>query len=489
LQESHDPPQIAWRGRFSLSWRGDAPYPDRLMSGQPGHTPMRAELGATLRLAAPLAAANLLQMLVYAIDVIFVARLGEQALAASSLATTLFGLMMWCTIGLTGACAPLIAAELGRRAHAVREVRRSVRMAMWLAVLVGLLAMLVSANGEAVMLLAGQNAEVARLAGEFLAILLWATVPNILAGVLRNFVAAMGRPVFATAITGLAILVNALGNYVFVFGHFGAPAMGLDGSALSSVITAFIMLAAYVLAIQTDRRLRRYHVFGRWWRPEWKRLGDLVRIGVPIALIILAEGGLFSSAAFLMGLIGQAELAGHTVALQFAAIAFQIPFGIGQAATIRVGYHFGAGDHAAVGRAGRAALVMAVGYMVLPASLMLFAPRTVLGLYVDPAAPQNAAMVGFAVQFLAIGAAFQLFDGIQAVLAGALRGLQDTRVPMLMALGGYWMGGFTISAWLGLFTPLAGLGVWIGLAVGLVVVSVLLLLRWHRREALGLVRA
>jgi len=489
LQESHDPPQITGRGCFSLSRRGGAPYPDRLMSGPSGHTPMRAELGATLRLAAPLAAANLLQMLVYAIDVIFVARLGEQALAASSLATTLFGLMMWCTIGLTGACAPLIAAELGRRAHAVREVRRSVRMAMWLAVGVGVLAMLVSANGERLMLLAGQDAEVSRLAGEFLAILLWATVPNILAGVLRNFVSALGRPVFATAITGLAILVNALGNYMFVFGHFGAPAMGLDGSALSSVITACIMLGAYVVAIQTDRRLRRYHVFGRWWRPEWTRLRDLVRIGLPIALIILAEGGLFSSAAFLMGLIGQAELAGHTVALQVAAIAFQIPFGIGQAVTIRVGYHFGAGDHAAVGRAGRAALIMAVGYMALPASLMIFAPRLVLGLYVDPAAPQNAAMVGFAVQFLAIGAAFQLFDGIQAVLAGALRGLQDTRVPMLMALGGYWMGGFTVSAGLGLFTPLAGLGVWIGLAAGLVVVSVLLLLRWHRREALGLVRA
>ena len=459
------------------------------MADQTTLDPWRAELGATLRLAAPLAAANLLQMLVYAIDVIFVARLGEQALAASSLATTLFGLMMWCTIGLTGACAPLIAAELGRRAHAVREVRRSVRMAMWLAVGVGVLAMLVSANGERLMLLAGQDAEVSRLAGEFLAILLWATVPNILAGVLRNFVSALGRPVFATAITGLAILVNALGNYMFVFGHFGAPAMGLDGSALSSVITACIMLGAYVVAIQTDRRLRRYHVFGRWWRPEWTRLRDLVRIGLPIALIILAEGGLFSSAAFLMGLIGQAELAGHTVALQVAAIAFQIPFGIGQAATIRVGYHFGAGDHAAVGRAGRAALIMAVGYMALPASLMIFAPRLVLGLYVDPAAPQNAAMVGFAVQFLAIGAAFQLFDGIQAVLAGALRGLQDTRVPMLMALGGYWMGGFTVSAGLGLFTPLAGLGVWIGLAAGLVVVSVLLLLRWHRREALGLVRA
>ena len=449
----------------------------------------RTELGATLRLAAPLAAANLLQMLVYAIDVIFVARLGETALAASSLATTLFGLMMWCLIGLTGACAPLIAAELGRRAHAVREVRRSVRMALWLAAGTGLLAMLVSANGEALLLLSGQDAEVARQAGSFLAILLWATIPNIMAGVLRNFVSALGRPVFATAITGLAILVNALGNYVLVFGNGGAPALGLDGSAISSVITAFVMLGAYALAIRTDRRLRRYRVFGRWWRPEWQRLRDLLRIGLPISLIIMAEGGLFSSAAFLMGLLGQAELAGHTVALQVAALAFQIPFGVGQAATIRVGYHYGAGNVAAIAAAGKAALVVAVSYMIIPAALMILAPRFVLSLYVDPADPANAAMVGHAVGFLAIAAAFQLFDGLQAVLAGTLRGLQDTRMPLILALIGYWLIGFTTSVALGFFSPLAGNGIWLGLAAGLVVVSLLMGRRWQRRAVLGLVPA
>lgn len=449
----------------------------------------RTELGATLRLAAPLAAANLLQMLVYAIDVIFVARLGETALAASSLATTLCGLMMWCLIGLTGACAPLIAAELGRRAHAVREVRRSVRMALWLAAGTGLLAMLVSANGEALLLLSGQDAEVARQAGSFLAILLWATIPNIMAGVLRNFVSALGRPVFATAITGLAILVNALGNYVLVFGNWGAPALGLDGSAISSVITAFVMLGAYALAIRTDRRLRRYRVFGRWWRPEWQRLRDLLRIGLPISLIIMAEGGLFSSAAFLMGLLGQAELAGHTVALQVAALAFQIPFGVGQAATIRVGYHYGAGNVAAIAAAGKAALVVAVSYMIIPAALMILAPRFVLSLYVDPAEPANAAMVGHAVGFLAIAAAFQLFDGLQAVLAGTLRGLQDTRMPLILALIGYWLIGFTTSVALGFFSPLAGNGIWLGLAAGLVVVSLLLGRRWQRRAVLGLVPA
>ncbi len=451
--------------------------------------PWRTELRATLLLAAPMAAANLLQMLVYAIDVIFVARLGEAALAASSLATTIFGLMMWCFSGLTGACAPLIAAELGRRAHAVREVRRTLRMALWLAVACGLAGMAVAAQGEAILLAAGQDPEVSALAGQFLTILLWAMIPSVMASVLRNFVSALGRPVFAMMITVLAILVNALGNYAFVFGNLGAPALGLDGSAISSVITSVIMLLAYVMVIVTDRKMRRYHVFGRWWRPEWKRLREVTWIGLPIACIILAEGGLFSSAAFLMGLIGRAELAGHTVALQVAALAFQIPFGIGQATTIRVGYFYGAGDRAAIARAGRAALVLTLGYMALPAALMVLAPRLVLSLYVDPAAPANAAMVGHAVGFLMVAAAFQLFDGVQAVLAGALRGLQDTRQPMLLALAGYWLCGFATSVVLGFFTPLAGLGVWIGLATGLVVVSVLLYWRWQAREELGLLPA
>ena len=447
----------------------------------------RAELRATLLLAAPLAAANLLQMLVYATDVIFVARLGEQALSAATLATSLFGLMMWCFSGLTGACSPLIAAELGRRAHAVREVRRSVRMALWLTAVCSAVGMAISANGEALLLATGQDPVVAERAGDFLLVLLWAMPAALVSNVLRSFVSALGRPVFATMVTLLAIFINALGNYMLVFGRLGTPAMGLEGSALASVVTSVISVAIYALVIGRDRRLRRYHVFGRWWRTEWSRMADLLRIGLPIGLIILAEGGLFSSAAFLMGLIGEAPLAGHAVALQVAALAFQIPFGIGQAVTIRVGYHFGAGDNAAIARAGKAALVMAGGYMALPAALMILAPRLVLWIYVDPAAPQNAAMVGFAVQFLAVGAAFQLFDGMQAVLAGALRGLQDTRMPMVLALLGYWLVGGITAVWLGFASPLSGLGVWIGLAVGLVVVAALLLWRWHRRGALGLV--
>ncbi|MEY4159453.1 MAG: hypothetical protein RLZZ136_74 [Pseudomonadota bacterium] len=449
-------------------------------------SPWRSEIGATLRLAGPLALANLLQMAVYAIDVVFVARLGQEALAAASLAVALFSIINWGLLGLTGAVAPMVAAELGRRAHSVRDVRRTLRMALWLAAACALAGIVICHFGGALMLATGQDPKIAMRAQGFLSVLSLALVPMIAGNVLRSFVSAMGRPGFATAITALAIVVNSLGNYIFVFGHFGVPALGLIGSALSSVITGTITLAAYVLAIQTNRRMRRAHVFGRWWRPEWQRLRTMVRMGVPIALTVVAEGALFGSAAFLMGRIAPVQLAAHTLALQIAAAFFQIPYGIGQAATIRVGFHYGAGDSAGAARAGWTALATSLATQCFAAAAMLLVPQLILSAYVDVAAPENALLISYATRFLIVAAAFQLFDGVQTVAAGALRGLHDTRMPMVIALAGYWLAGFTTAAGLGLGTPLEGLGVWIGLMTGLVVVAALLLWRWHRRDRLGI---
>ncbi|PLK27546.1 MATE family efflux transporter [Novosphingobium sp. TH158] len=452
-------------------------------------SPMRAEIGATLRLAGPLALANLLQMAVYASDVIFVARLGQEALAASSLAVSIFMLVNWGLLGLTGAAAPLIAAELGHKRHSVREVRRTMRMALWLSLLCAAVGMVVCQFGHAIMLATGQDPKIAAMAQEFLTILSFALLPMIVGNVLRTFVSTMGKPVFATLITALAILVNVIGNFALVFGHFGFPALGLPGSALSSLITAVITMLAYIVVIQTDRRMRRTHIWGRIWRPEWSRLKTMVRLGIPIALTVMAEGGLFGSAAYLMGNLGAAELAAHTIALQVAAAFFQIPYGIGQAATIRVGYHYGAGDRQGVARAGLAVFGVCLAAQVIAIAAMLGAPRLIISAYVDPDAAENAQVVAFALQYLVIAAAFQLFDGVQTVAAGALRGLQDTKWPMIIALSGYWLVGFAVAAWLGLGTPLEGVGVWIGLMAGLVVVAALLGWRWWRRERLGLVPA
>lgn len=447
------------------------------------------ELRAMLSLAAPMVGANLLQMAVFAVDVVFVARLGPVALAASSLSIALFGLLIWSLSGLVGAVAPLVAAELGRRAHAVREVRRTVRMTGWAGLLAAVLAMGVCLLGEPLMRVTGQQEDVIALAVPFLGVLMWASVPAMMAALLRTFVATMGRPGIGTAITGMAVAVNALGNWLFVFGNLGMPEMGLRGSAVSSVVTSCTMVLAYVVVIRTDRRLRRYRLSGRWWKVEWKRLADVLRIGLPIMATIIAEAGMFNGAAFMMGRIGEVELAAHTVALQFAAIAFQVPFGVAQAATIRVGLAYGAADDAAIARAGRVAIVLGIGFMVLTASVMLLAPHAILRIYIDPDAPQNSAMVVLAIQYMVVAAAFQLFDGAQAVGAGLLRGLQDTRVPMGFALFGYWVPGIGTALWLGLGTPLGGLGVWIGLMVGLVVVATLNLWRWRNRARLGLLPA
>ncbi len=446
----------------------------------------RGEIAATFRLAWPLALANLLQMLVHAVDVIFVARLGEVELAASALGIALFGLLMWAFSGLTGIVAALIAEELGRRRHAVREVRRSVRMGLWLALASGIVGMAICWHGEALMLAAGQDAHLSSRAGDFLRIIMWAMVPMIMANVLRNLVSALGRPVFATAITGLALGTSVLANYTFVFGHFGAPAMGLEGSALASVVTSLFILASYLIAIAADRRLRRHQVLGNWWRPEWDRLRQLLVLGSPVMIIIIAEAGLFSGAALLMGRIGASELAGHTVALQVAAPGSLGPWGRGRAATSGVGYPWGAGARDARGGGGGVGIAMGGGFMCFTAALMVLAPELLLRLYVDPLDPANAAMVGFAVSYMVVAAAFQLFDGVQAVAAGALRGVQDTRVPMLIAIFSYWVPGYGVAIWLGFYTPLEGTGVWIGLAIGLVFSAGLLTRRWSRRERLGL---
>lgn len=449
----------------------------------------RSEIAATLTLAWPLAAANLLQMLVYAVDVIFVARLGELSLGATSLSVALFGTVIWALSGLTGMVSALISAAVGRGTAVVRDVRRATRMALWLAVICGIAVTTMSQFAEHILLAADQEPEIARLAGTFLPLLGWAAVPILISNVLRSYVAALGRPIFATAIIAGAVLIAILGNYTFVFGHFGAPAMGIRGSALAGVITSSCTATAYCVAILSDRRLHRFRIFGRLWNPDWVYMRQLVRIGLPVMGTVLAEACLFNGAAFLMGLIGPAELAGHTIALQIAAFAFQVPFGVGQAATIRVGYYYGAGDSDGVGRAGACAVLIGVGFMVFTASSMLFAPHLLLRLYIDPYAAGNLAMAAFAVRFMTVAAAFQLFDGLQAVTSGALRGLQDTRVPMALALFGYWVPGLATMVGLGFHTPLAGTGIWLGLLVGLVVVAGSLLWRWTKRERFGLLPA
>jgi MATE family multidrug resistance protein len=447
-----------------------------------------AEFRATLALSWPLVLTNLAQNALTTTDVILMGWLGADALAAGALGTNLYIALLIFGIGLVSATSPLVAEELGRRRHAVREVRRTVRQGLWSAVTIAVPLWLVAWQGEWILLALGQEPALAAAAGAYVRSLMWSLLPFLFYLVLRSYLAALERPGWAMVVVIIAVPVNLGLAWLLMFGKFGLPRLDLVGAGIATTLSSTLMFLGLVLVITLDRRLRRYHLFGRFWRADWGRYRALWRIGVPIGLTLAFEVTIFNAAAFLMGRIGAGELAAHAIALQIASLCFMVPMGVGQAVTVRVGRAYGAGDPDGVTRAGWAAFALGVGFMVFTALLMVLVPRALVGVFLDLGEPKNAPVVAFAVSFLFLAALFQLADGAQAVGAGMLRGLQDTRMPMIYAAVGYWGIGLPVAAALGLGTSLGGVGIWIGLALGLTAVALLMLWRWIRRERLGLVR-
>jgi MATE family multidrug resistance protein len=213
----------------------------------------------------------------------------------------------------------------------------------------------------------------------------------------------------------------------------------------------------------------------------------MVRLGWPIGVTMALEMGVFALAAYFMGWLGAEAVAAHAIALQIAALTFMVPLGLGQAVTVRVGLALGRGDQRGIGRAGWTAWTMGVGFMGAMALMMWLASRQLVTLFLADI-PANALVIGLAVSFLRVAAAFQLVDGAQVIGAGMLRGLHDTRWPLLFALFGYWIVGLGIGSWLAFGRDWRGVGIWVGLASGLAVVAVLMLARWVLRQRLGLTR-
>jgi MATE family multidrug resistance protein len=447
-----------------------------------------AELRATLALSWPLVLTNVAQNSLLTADVVLTGWLGPQALAAGALGTNLYFAFLIFGIGLTSAAAPIIAEELGRNRHAVREVRRTVRQGFWAAVAVALPIGLVAWNGELILLALGQEPALAKDAGAYVRALQWSLLPFLLYLVLRSFFAALERPGWPLVVGVLALPVNIGVAFPLMFGKLGLPPLGLVGAGIATSVSSSFLFLSLALVCLADRRLRRYRLFGRFWRADWARFLKLWRIGVPIGLTVAFEVTVFNAAAFLMGRIGADELAAHAIALQIASFSFMVPFGVGQAVTVRVGRAFGARDPDGVTRAGWTSFAMGVGFMAFAALLMLFAPHLLIGAFLDLTEPRNAPVIAFAVSFLMLAALFQLADGAQAVGSGMLRGLQDTRVPMIYAGLGYWGLGLPLAVALAFHTPLRGIGIWIGLASGLTAVALLMLWRWLNRDRLGLLR-
>ena len=448
--------------------------------------PWRTEFGAMLALAWPLILANLTMAAIQATDVVLMGWLGPRPLAASALGLNLsFAFTLIC-LGLVTASSPMMATALGAKRRAVVEVRRTFRQSVWLVGTVTLPVWLILYNSEPLIRGLGQEPALARDAQTFLRGYLWSMLPFLLFQAMRNFVSALERPGWILAISLVGILLNALLGYGLIFGHFGLPALGIFGGGLASSIVWGLLAIMLAMVIATDRQFRRFHLFGRLWRPDWPRYRHLWRLGLPIGLAMGFEGGVFSAAAYLMGLIDAESVAAHAVALQIAALSFMVPWGLSQAATVRVGLFLGQGDRAGITRAGWTAWGLGVFFMATMALIIWAFPRDLMTLFLDDT-PANARVIALGVSFLFIAAIFQIFDGAQVVGAGMLRGLHDTRVPMIFTFVGYWAIGIGIGAWLAFRHGWQGEGIWTGLAVGLAIVAVLMIWRWTRRDRLGLV--
>ena len=459
-----------------------------VVSGTVPRGAWNAEFRATLALAWPLILTNLSQIALATTDVIMMGWLGPDFLAAGALGANLNFAFLIFGIGLVTATAPMIAIELGRKRHSVRDVRRSVRQGMWAAVAFAVPVWIVLWQAKPILLALGQEPRLVEMAASYLHTFQWSILPFLFYIVLRNFVSALERPSVALWVAMAAIVVNAFLVWVLMFGKLGFPALGLPGAGIGTTLTNILLFLGVTGLIYADRRLRRYHLLGRFWRPDWKRFREVWRLGLPIAMILGFEVTIFNAAVFLMGLIGAESLAAHSIALQIASVAFMVPLGLGMAATVRVGLAYGAGDVAGVGRAGWAAYTLAMGFACVAAAVMILFGRPLVGVFLDLGTPENLPVVELAVWFLIFAGIFQIADAGQALGSGALRGLSDTRVPMIYAAIGYWGVGLPLAIGLAFWTPLRGTGIWIGLAGGLAVVATLLTTRWYRRDQTGLTR-
>lgn len=436
----------------------------------------RAELTETVKLAAPLAVTQLGQIAMMTTDIALLGRLGDQVVAAAALSHTVLFAAFTLGMGLVSAVAPLASQAFGARNP--RFVRRSVRVGVWAAFLAGVPLTALQFWGEDILLALGQAPESAALAGRYLLGLCWCLVPAWIFMALRNFMSAVNKPEPALWITLAAIPLNGILAYALIYGAFGAPRLDVLGAGVATTLVNVFMCVVAIWIAYTRHPFKKYHILGRFWRPDWPLFGQLLAIGLPISGAFLLEYGLFAAAALLMGKISTSAIAAHQIALQTAAVLYMVPFGISMAATVRVGQAVGRRDGEATRRAGFTAMILAVAFMVIMTVVIALTRHSIPLLFLGDVAATSETIT-LAATLLVLGATFFITDGAQSVAAGALRGLNDTRVPLLIAAFSFWIVGFASSYALAFPAGLGAIGVWIGLSLGTSVFAVLLLWRFH----------
>jgi MATE family multidrug resistance protein len=438
----------------------------------------RQELRAMVALAVPVVLSELGWMAQGVVDTIMVGKLGPAAIGAVAVGNAVYYTPSLFGIGLLLGLDTLVSHAYGRKDH--DACHRWLAQGVYLACIVTPPLMIVIAAASFGLARAGVTPEVAGPAGAYLRILNFGTLPLLLYGAARRYLQGVGQVRLLTLTYVLANLLNWFGNWVLIYGKLGMPALGVNGSALSTLVARIAMAAALIGLAWHYERQRGHPLFQHWARPSLIKLKQLVRLGSPAAGQIVLEVGAWNLGTFCAGLLTPVALATHSIALNYASISYMVPLGVSAAAAVSVGHAIGAGDRDRARRAGWLALGLGTGFMLLASVVFFIAPRPLIALYTTD--PQVLAV---GPSLLGLAAAFQIFDGIQTVCTGALRGLGETRFPMIANFVGYWILGLPLGIFLcfGLHRGIYGL--WIGLTLALIVIATTLLLRWRKDSRKG----
>ncbi|MEB3211138.1 MAG: MATE family efflux transporter [Leptolyngbyaceae bacterium] len=437
----------------------------------------RDELKACLSLSIPLASAQLAQSMNGFVDTVMMGTLGSQYLAAGGLGATTFMFLLLINTGLLSAVSP-IASEAHGRGDADRVAQSTVQ-GLWVALLISIPVTVLLGHSAPLLRVLGQEEEIVVLSASYLRAIALGYFPALVFVVLRNFVSALSRPQSVMIIMVAGVGLNAIANYALIYGAFGLPALGLVGVGWASTVSFWAMSLALGVYVFGRSPFKMYRIWHRLTDLQRQLLQEILRVGLPIAILSGFETGLFSLTTFLAGHFGAPTLAAHQIALQTAAICFMVPFGVSQATTVRVGQFIGQRQPLAARRAGYAGVAIGAVFMALMAVFIMTLPRLIISFYVDVNDPQNQEVITIAAGLLGVAAMFQIFDGVQVTTLGALRGIKDTRIPMGIGMVAYWGVGFTTGYITGFHLGMGGVGLWLGLAVGLGVAAIALIWRFH----------
>lgn len=450
---------------------------------------LRREVREYFRLAWPIVVAQLSFVSMGTVDTILAGRLGAPQLAAVAVGANVFFLMFVFFSGLFMAVSPIVAQKIGAGRDA-QEIGSFLRGALVLALIMGgLWVVLLDLVREPVLDLLSLTADTRAYADGYLRALLWTPIPTCINFAQRNAADAHGLTRLSLVSGVVGLLVNTCLGYALMYGHFGFPELGPRGAGYAVSTATLAMVFVYVAQYRSTPRLHALHVLkaGPWpWRAAAMQV---LRLGLPIAAILTAEASLFQIGALLIAHFGAETMAAHQIAINWASLMFMVPLSIGMAATVRVGHAAGAGNMQAVALRGRAGMLIGVGFALFSASVMLIAPHAIVALYTNV-----EAVAHIAVGFLAYAAVFQIVDCIQATSGGALRGIKDTRVPMLITVMAYWVVGLPLAIVLIYKTTLGPSGVWCGFIGGLSVAAIGLSTRFLGqtraawRESRGLIK-